>query len=378
MNILNQIYYTVKRIFMESKAVVVKLLSFIVLILILGSAFSNAFEVSSLDKVTILCYNGDKGESGKSFIDSLMEVDSIKDIVDFKEVTDFKEAEKMIDKEEAEALVCIPEQFSEQVVNEEEKNIIEVYRRKYSGISSTVVENVVESYVNGLNCASVVFKMQGNLEGFNFTAESGLEEQPLTASGKVPTSMGYYALSMLLMMMLYGAEYGCSGTAEESIGVLGDRIKLSPMKTYQQYIGKIAGLSLVTFIQAIIIILFTKVVYDVDWGSNIPLLLAIIFSFSVVTTTMGAMLCIFTRDESKAQSIITVLVIVFTFLAGGFVYADFTGIEQISLSYYAKSAILNMVYAGDLSVVYRNIGIMWAVTVVFIIISVIIAERKKA
>lgn len=378
MNILNQIYYTVKRIFAESKAVLVKLLSFIVLILILGSAFSDVFEVSSLDKITIVCYNADKGTSGESFIQSLMDIDSIKDIVAFEEVSAFDEAEKMVDDEKAEAFVYIPEDFSEQVENQDTKNLVEVYRRKYSGVSSTVVENVIESYINGLNCASVVYKLQGNLDGFNFTAESGIKEQPLTASGKVPTAMAYYALSMLLMMMLYGAEYGCSGTAEESLGTLGDRIKLSPMKTYQQYIGKIAGLSLVTFIQSLIVILFTKVVYNVDWGTSIPLLLAVIFSFSVVTTTLGAMLCILTGNESSAQSIITVLVIAFTFLAGGFVYADFSGIEQISLSYYAKSAILNMVYAGDLNVVYKNIGIMWVVTVVFIIISVFIAERKKA
>lgn len=377
MNILNQIYYTVKRIFMESKAVIVKLLSFILLILILGSAFSDAFEVSSLDKITILCCNEDSGTRGEEFIESLMDIDTIKDIVSFEEADTFEEAEKKVDEELAEAVVYIPKEFSEQVEDKDKNNTIEVYRRKYSGISSTVVETVVESYINGLNCAEVVFKMQGNLQGFNFTAESGLDEQPLTSSGKVPTSMGYYALAMLLMMMLYGAEYGCSGMAEESLGTLGDRVRLSPMKTYQQYIGKIIGLSLVTFIQALIIILFTKVVYDVDWGNNIPLLIAIIFSFSVVTTTMGAMLCVITGDESKAQSVITVLIIVFTFLAGGFVYADFSGVENISLSYYAKSAILNMVYAGDLNIVYQNIGIMWAVTAVFIIVSVFVAERKK-
>lgn len=363
---------------MEYKAVAIKLLSFILLILILGSAFTDAFEVSSLDEITVVCYNGDQGDSGKDFLDSMMKIDSIKELITFKEVSTFEEAEELVNNEEAEAVICIPDNFSEQVQTQDTANTIEVYQRKYSGISSTVIENVVESYVNGLNCAGVVYQLQGNLDGFDFTAESGLEEQPLTSSGKVPTSMGYYALAMLLMMMLYGAEYGCNGTAEESLGTLGDRVKLSPMKTYQQYIGKIIGLALVTFIQALVIIIFTKIVYDVDWGNNVPLLLAIIFSFSVVTTTLGAMLCILTGNESKAQSIITVLIIVFTFLAGGFVYADFSNVEHISLSYYAKSAILNMVYAGDLNVVYRNIGIMWGVTVVFIIISVFIAERKKA
>jgi len=377
MNIINQIFYTAKRIIVDIKPVLTKLLTFMVIILILGSAFSEAFKVSNLDTVKIIYCNDDTGEYGEGFISAMTEVESIKSLVEFKEVSSFEQAEKMVNDNDAEAFIYIPKAFSNQAKIEDESNIIEVYQKKHTGINATIIQNVVDSFINGINTASVIYRMTGTLEDYQFSTDSALQVEPLSNSN-TPTAMGYYAVAMLLMLLLSGAEYGRVYIGEDYLGILGDRIKLSPIKPFEQYLGKIIGLTFVSFLQGLAIILFTKYAYHVDWGNNFALILLIVFTFSFFTTTFGAMLSIVTKDVIKAGSIVTITTIAFTFLAGGFVVADFGNIQRLSPSYYAKTAIFNIVYHGDINITYQNIIMMWTITLAFALISIFTVGRKRA
>jgi len=376
MNIINQIYYTAKRIIVDIKPVLIKLITFMVIILILGSAFSEAFKASDLDTVKIVYCNDDTGESGKGFISALTKVELMKSLVEFVKVSSFEEAQKMVTGNDAEAFIYIPEGFSDQAKNENESNIVEVYQKKHSGVNAMVIQNVVDSFINGINTASVIYKMTGTLEGYKFSADSGLQIESLSNS-KSPSAMGYYGVAMLLMLLLSGAEYGRVFIGEDYLGILGDRLKLSPIKPFEQYLGKIIGLSFVSFFNGVVIILLTKYAYHVDWGNNLVLLLLIIFIFSLLTTTFGAMLSIVTKDIVKAGSIVTIATIAFTFLAGGFVVMDFGNIQRLSPSYYAKTAIFNIVYEGDINITYQNIEMMCIITLAFALISIFAVGRKR-
>jgi ABC-2 type transport system permease protein len=377
MNIINQIFYTAKRIIVDIKPVLTRLITFIVIILILGSAFSEAFNVSDLDTVKIVYYSDDSGKYGEGFIRALTDVESVKSLVKFEEVFSFEEAKLLVNNDDAEAFIYIPKIFSEQSIEEDKSKVVEVYRKKYSGVSALIVQNVVDSYINGINTAGVIFRMTGTLDGFELSTDRSLQTEPLTKS-ESPTAMGYYAVGMLLMLLLSGAEYGRVYIGEDYLGILGDRMKLSPIKPFEQYLGKIIGLSFVSFLQGLAIILFTQYAYQVDWGNNFSLILLIVFVFSLLTTTFGAMLSIVTKDVTKAGSIVSVAIIVFTFLAGGFVVMDFGNIQKLSPSYYAKTAIFNAVYNGDIKVTYQSIVIMCAITLALAFISIAAVRRKKA
>jgi len=180
------------------------------------------------------------------------------------------------------------------------------------------------------------------------------------------------------MFLLRGQEYGASGMGEDYLGTMGDRLKLSPIKPFEQYLGKTIGLSLVTFLQGMVIILFTKYVYDVDWGDHFAVIVLVVFVFSVLTTTLGGMLTILTQDSVKADSIANIVTLGSTFLIGGFVIVDFGAFAAIAPSYYAKSAIFNVVYNDQLGSAFMNIGQMLAITMLFAVISILVSRRKRA
>lgn len=111
---------------------------------------------------------------------------------------------------------------------------------------------------------------------------------------------------------------------------------------------------------------------------NWIVLMAIIYTFCVLSTTFGGMLSVLCADEQKASTMITSCMLVFTFLSGGFVIVDFGPLRYFSLNAYAQTAITNLAYDGDRFLIGRNIGFMWAFSIVFILISVRKIRRKRA
>ena len=372
MRVFYQIYYSIKRIFAEPKPVIVQLVAYAIIILILGSAFSNSFEVTNLDAITVLYCNDDSGDNGELVIDNMTSSEEIKELITLKSVSTISEAETMIQDGDAEALVYIPEDFS----TKEKKNL-EVYMLESSSVNATVIHNVVDSFTNAFNTATVVYQYMEPTASFVRENYDSIQNDSVDR-GIAPDSMTYYAVAMILMMLLFGANYGRSAVSDYYLGTLGDRMKLSPMNSMEQYTGTIIGYSMISFIQVVCMVVFTKIVFDTNWGDNIPFILLVMVSFSIMTTVFGAMLCTITLNDEKASRLVTVFVMVFTFLAGGFVAQDFGTATKLSPSYYARNALFNIIYNGNTKQVWNNIGMIWGLTIVFTIISVVAIRRKKA
>lgn len=377
MNLIYQVYYSVKRIAMDTKAVVLKLVSFLFIILILGSAFSSSFEALVLDPVKILYCSDDLGEYGGAFIDELVGTKAFEDMVIFEETESFDKGEATLLDDKGDAFLYLPEDFSEMAADNDKTVDILVYTKKYSGVNKTIVENVMESYTNGMNAAFAYYKVNGNLQNFQFSLGEGLSSKGLSKENNT-TAMTYYSVSMLLMLILYGAEYGCVGAGEELIGSFGKRKKIAPVKMIGQYLGMGIGYACATFLQAVILILFTAVIYDVNWGNNIPVLLLTILVYSIMATILGAFVCICVGDMNKAAPVLSVMIIAFTFISGGFIADDFGILENFSPSYYAESSIFNLIYSNDLTVSFQNIGILCGIIVVLLALISIFVRRKEA
>lgn len=374
---LTQFCYTVKRLMKEYRSTLVKLSAFILLILVLGSAFSGAFDVASIDMVEVAYFVEDEGPDGKDFVNMMQQEPDIAALVHFTEVPDRTSGEDMLDREEVAAFLYIPPEFSQQVSDLSAINELFVYTKKQASFDATVVQNVIDTFTYASNCAYAHFKTTGSVEGFDFNMDEGTQAVEYTASGNKPTSMGYYAVAMLLMMILYGADYGCAGMAEDYFSATGDRLRVSPLNPLPQFMGKILALALVTFLEAAILVAFTGLVYDVDWGTGSTLLtlIVIVFVYSLFATVMGAMFSLLTGG--KGEALVMVAIIGFTFLAGGFVAMPLPIVEYLSPSYYAKTAIFNLLYNGSKSLVWQSIGVLCGLSAVCTAVSTWKIRRKR-
>lgn len=425
-NIYYQFLHTLKCVFLDYKPLISKILTFSLVILVLGSAFSDMFD-TGLEPVTVGILNEDEGKekvadgiiqvlepqgtltpvkaSDEDVEDEDEEKDKDKDEEDEEETTE-AETEVSIsewmkvysvkneddgrslacDKDIAEdhqiaAMIHFDKDFSKNVVDHDEDAdpiSITIKTGRSSQIDATVVKCVFDTFTSSLNAD---FAVQKHFPGKSLPQDLDLENGYVkmeTDAESTPDAMSYYAIAMLMMVLLYGAEYGCNSIADDYFGVIGERIKTTPIKRYQQYIGKMLGMVVATALQGIFIVLLSGLVYGANWGSNYLALLGVIFSMSAASVTLGACLCMITRDGAKGQSMVSLLVIACTFLAGGFVKVDMGPLKFISPNYYAQTAMFNSIYNGDMGIAMQNIGILWLFVIGASSIAILMSRRKRA
>lgn len=374
MNFLYQIQYSMKRIILDKRPLFSKLLSGIIIIFILGLAFDSKFQSKNFEVGDVLYCNEDAGDQGNTIIQTFLQDKDMLSSIHFVKADDLDEAKKLVRKEKACGVIYFPKEFSDG--NEAGKHIIKVYCNSYSDMKGLVIKNVLESFQNSFNAINIAVQMNAGSQISLKSLDEIIEQCPVV-DNQATTSMQYYAIAMVIMLILYGTEYGSIKIAEDFVGPLGERLKLSPINPFCQYVGKIVGLSFMVVLEAIFLILFTKFVYGVNWGTHYFWLFVIVVSTSFLATAIGAMFTIITRNYAIADVLCMTVIFGCTFLSGGFIAADFGWFKYITPNYYAKVAINTLIYNGDMQIVYSNVGKLWIVIAVVTFVSVIFARRNK-
>ncbi|MBP3413235.1 MAG: ABC transporter permease [Oscillospiraceae bacterium] len=414
-NIYYQLVHSLKCIFKDTKPLISKILTFSLVILVLGSAFSDMFD-TNIEPVKVGILNEDKGALSTGIIQVLEPLGTLDPEAEATQAEEDEENtedenatadvsigewmkvynveseedgralacdDEVADENRISAMIHFPEGFTDKVTENADKSDgeatpITIKTGRSTQVDTTVVKCVFDTFTNSLNAD---FAVQEHFDGKSLPQDLDIENgytQMETDAEATPDAMSYYAIAMLMMVLLYGAEYGCNSIADDYLGVIGERIKTTPIKRYQQYIGKMLGMVIATTLQGIFIVLLTGLVYGAKWGSNYLALLAIIFSMSAASVTLGACLCMITRNGARGQAMVSLIVIACTFLAGGFVKMDMGALKYISPNYYAQTAMFNSIYNGDTGIALQNIGILWLFVIGASAIAILMSRRKRA
>lgn len=384
MNILHVAYYTVLRNLRDRKSMAMMLLMPIITILILGSALSSTYAVSDVGKTPVAYLNKDRGEGSKYF-DEFLKNDEIEKMLSVKEVQTLEEGKNLISNNKVNGLIVINEDYSD-LLSAGNKGTIEVYTGK-KGFRVSFIQNIIDSFINGANTVTAVQSLGST--NVNYTREDNIEEMPITTEGKVPRAIDYYAITMLVMILMYGAQYGCHGMGEDYMEENGKRIRVTPIKPYEHFIGKTIGTVFTIECQAIVLIFFTKFVYKANFGPNIPAIIFISFTLATFSTGLGAMLTMVTGDRSKASSILSLAIPVLTFISGGYAKIEagnslFSKIMYISPNYLAQSAMFNSIYGEPVTSNIQLLSstqcimLLWILTAIAFLAASVFGRRRVA
>lgn len=372
--------YTIKRLFKDTKIVATKIILPITLMIIFGTVLSSGFEAKNLEPCTVAYINLDQGNYSTDLIKTLTAEDSIKDLITFVEVDSLEAAEEMCMNDEVVAAIVFPENFSEKSTDSESEISISVYTSKYSSSSEMIVNNVIESYANVVNIVSALNYIEkwNNASEYSYSrgADSIRVASP-SSDRKVVSSMDYYAVTMLVFMLFYGIHYGIDCIAEDYIGPMGQRLRSTPVNRFSQFGGKILGSCIVNFLQGLVLMVVATLGFGVTWGSHLLVILFAAFTFSMLATTIGAMLCMLLKDANRASSFGALLVPVLTFISGGFTRLDFDMLSYISPNYLAQTAIFNAMFnAGSLST-WSYIGAMWGIIALLGLVTLVAGRHDQ-
>jgi len=195
------------------------------------------------------------------------------------------------------------------------------------------------------------------------------------------SALQYYSVAYLIMFLLYAGMNGAiSLTEEREKGTL-LRLYAMPVSLNEMLIGKLIGIMFFAFIQAAVIVLFTKGVYGVDWGSSYGGIALICTLVSLATVCFAVILASFIRSRRAIESIFSLMITVMTFLSGGMI-ADLgptiRNIGKYTINHWANEALRGMMAGGALLDNWQAVVILGAITATLLALSVVRFRKAVA
>jgi ABC-2 type transport system permease protein len=379
MNFISIAYYTILRNLRDKKTLATMVLSQILIILILGTALGSEFQITNIDRTKVAYLNKDN-QLSRSF-DEFLNEKKTKEFVDIITVSSYEEGMNLVNEKKASSFIIIDDNYTQKILSGEDA-LIKVINRQKGSFRSSIVQNIVDSFLYAANTTEAVSIING--ESKSYKSYKNIQDNSITSIGKKPRAMDCYAVTMLVMMIMYGSTYGAFEVGEDIFDSIGMRMRSTPIKSYQLFLGKTIGSIFILYMEALTLIFFTKFAYKVNWGANIWIILLITFLMCALTTGFGIMVTMLCKDHYAANRILNLITPIFTFLSGGFVSVSYGGVLGKIIEFIpnklAHNAIFNSIYPiypDSMHIVKWSIMMMLIMIVLTFLIS-ILSERRMS
>jgi ABC-2 type transport system permease protein len=379
MKVLYVILYNMKRELRHKTSLMYMLLLPIILILILGNALKVEYTPSDIKEAQVYYCSEDNGEISKEFEDYIKS-DEFKDLIDVKKVNSKEEGLKLIKTDERSSLIYLDGKFTDNI-RKGKDGYVNIYNER-DNIQAKIVKNIVEGFCDVGNAvyASYLIGGEGEYLGEYLYEGNSVIDSPIDIDGKVPRAIDYYAVTMLVMILMYGANYGSNSIISAYVENEGIRLQTTPTRRIQILIGNIASSVLIVFIEGLLLMMFAKFVYKANYGHNIYIIIVIIFSMAVFSNFMGMMIGTLIKNQERASSIIGIFVVACTFISGGYMKfiinnPIYQKIIQFIPNGMAQNAMFNVIYNSNQAAVKNNILAIWVGIVICMSVSIVASKR---
>ena len=208
-----------------------------------------------------------------------------------------------------------------------------------------------------------------------------IEVRDVPLGKRVPGAMDYYAVTMLVMILLYtgmnGQELFNKGLLDET----GGRLRLTPISKQALIGGLLAASTLTSFLQGMVIFTFTGVVYGVYWGERIPLVLLTLFAVVLFSQSLCIFLIMLFRNQGAAVGVSQALFWTLTFVSKGYAKLSFGAADKIfayTPNAMAHTVIFGAVYGGSENKMALFLALLFGLGVLLFILAFLLGRRRLA
>jgi ABC-2 type transport system permease protein len=247
-----------------------------------------------------------------------------------------------------------------------------------SGVDTpvSIVLSVMDSY-RQIGGAATIAAMQGDDFTEKLTAEINIKEMPL--GKRIPGAMDYYAVTMLVMILMYTGLNGSELFAKGLLDETGRRTRLSPISKPALVGGMLAASTVTSYLQGMITFVFTAAVYGVYWGERIPLVLTALFAVTLFSQALCIFLVALLGSHSAAGGLSQALIWVMTFVSDGYSKVSFGPADEVfqyTPNAMAHSVIFGAVYGGNEEKMMLFLGLLFGLGGLFFILSFISTRTR--
>lgn len=346
----------------------------IVMMLILGTALSGAFndDDTSVGNIKVLYQTAGNGPAVQSFQTFTKELK--KHDVHFVKVSGHVNGKAAVKDNQYDGFVELSDKG------------IRVYENNRTSIQGSVLEGMLSAYADKFNMIRAVSQVKpdktaiaavsGTPDGGNYIKETSLH------SKKEPGSMDYYAIAMTTMIVLYSSLSAAHMIKGERKRRTGDRLIAAPITKAELFIGKLFGGILSSVLSVIIVILFSKYVFNAYWGHHIGVVFLVVFTEILLAIGLGLGISYMTKTDGVSRVILMIVIQVASFFGGAYFPIDdvkgFGGwITKLSPLTWENNALNKVIYANDLTPAFQTAGLNLAIAAVFLVIAILSMKRRE-
>lgn len=372
----------------------------------LGSSVS-----SGIENIPVVIVNQDQQQLGNALV-SAFESDDLKDLVNPSLSDDFAAARQMVDENKIAAAIFVPSGFTASIIPSSGQPLssepvsIELYTNPSSPTSAGVVKTILEGFLsqvetgrvsgvvsveqllrNGLiqpdQAAQTGSEIGAQLAaGMQSGSNSSIQIESLTGSGGSNDidMLAILAPGMALMFLMYTVTNGGrSLLIEKNQGTL-PRLLVTPTRNSEVLAGKVFGIFLTGFIQMVILIEATSILFNLQWGDPLALLVLTIAAV-IGATGWGMLLTAVARTPGQVSSIGSTLMLIFGLLGGSFFSMDnfptwVQALSHVSPNAWGMDGFTLLALGGNLQSILTPVVALLAMGLVLFIAAVFLLNRR--
>ncbi|MHA7579427.1 ABC transporter permease [Paenibacillus vandeheii] len=362
----------------------------LLLIFILGTALSSTMGTAKEaipDPVRVGIIQAEENSGSGAISEALntfVTSPAVADMMKVQNISTEEEAVSALRRGDIDFAVIVPSNLEEQIMNGEEARLQWILGR--DGTLNVVGETLFTRFTDELNRQVAMVNVFGPevVAAMASSSESDAANSSyiaISSPGKAGTSYSasqYYAASMLAMFMLYSGLTTSNSLFGERDKKTLTRLQAAPIGNGVIFAGKIAGNSLLAFMQAIIIVLMTHWLYGVNWGTHPWLLVLICVLITLASMTLGVIVALVCKNAASASAALQGMIIAMTFISGGFtpIASDFVQqISEFTVNHWALQSFLQMMLDASLSQIMYNIMMLGTVGAVLLALAALIYRK---
>ncbi len=359
------------------------------LIFILGSALGGIGEAGALD-VKVAIVNLDAGDTGARFVDGLTRSEEIAAIFDIVVRDDAEQVRADVEKGDLTAALLIPEDLTERIASGEPVGL-EVLQDPGSKVASGIWAGVVRA---GVANASAQIIGAHALEEWHtelspsWRARSPVQAPPagITSSGAVSgldfdavtvteieaqvkkriSMISYYAAGMTGMFLLFGSMFGAFSFVKERREQTLARMMVTPANKFDIVGGKAIGVLLIGIGQFVALVVGTKLMFGVDWGTNVPGVLVVGLAETIAAAGLAMTLAALGKTERAIGGIAPAAIMLFAATGGSMIPTEqlpsfLLPVQMVSPVYWTVNGFLDLMRGASTAEVLPGAGAVLAI-----------------
>ena len=253
------------------------------------------------------------------------------------------------------------------------------YGSDKSSIEGSIVEGMLTTFVDKYNVAAEVAKVDPSKVSAvisNGNHNDYIKETSLQAAKK-PGSMDYYAVVMTTMIALYAAMGASFLIRGERVRKTGDRLIAAPISKAEIFIGKVLGSLVANALCLLLVVLFSKFVFQANWGDHLGIIFIILLTEVFLAISFGLGIGYITKTGEASRAIIMVVVQLASIFGGAYFVVEENVVTNLSPLTWANTAIMKIIYANDIGAALPVISLNLGISAIFLLIAIIALRRRE-